>query len=70
MTLGYFGQAEIIQGETIYSVSAPNVWKVFSQNLLSDEELKSIFTEIKEMTVRDWLAYPHYHVPEHQDTNM
>ena len=38
----------------------PHVWKVFSQKLLTDQNLNEIFVERKELKVCDWLAYPSY----------
>ena len=46
----------------------PNVWKVFSQTPLSQQEIDSIFLNIIEtkmaenVYVADWLAYPEYMV--------
>lgn len=37
-----------------------NVWKIFTQKKLKDNELLSIFSEVKNKHVREWLAYPHY----------
>ena len=37
-----------------------NVWKVFSQLPLSDDELDDIFAEKKQVVTCEWLAYPHY----------
>ena len=46
-----------------------NVWKVFSQTPLTNSELSKMFTDVKETHVSDWLAYPHYSVPENQSRN-
>ena len=40
------------------------VWKVFSPRPLSEDEQKSMFAEIEDVVVFDWLAYPKYHAPE------
>jgi prenylcysteine oxidase/farnesylcysteine lyase len=56
--------SKVIHG--CFVVAVPNVWKVFSQNPLSQIELKKLFSEVKESHVVDWLAYPHYNVPESQ----
>lgn len=37
-----------------------SVWKIFSQRVLTDLELMTLFTEVKDKYVKDWLAYPHY----------
>ena len=36
------------------------VWKVFSQQPLSEEELNQIFKEKDQVVTCNWLAYPHY----------
>lgn len=38
----------------------PPVWKVFSNQLLSKEELDLLFSEINETHVINWKAYPEY----------
>lgn len=38
----------------------PTVFKIFSQELLTDEQLDEIFTQRFETKVADWLAYPKY----------
>jgi len=39
----------------------PNdVYKVFSNNALTDNELKNLFTDIKSVNSKVWLAYPEY----------
>lgn len=40
------------------------VYKVFSQKTLSDEQIHSLFDDIQEVKIKDWLAYPHYTTPE------
>lgn len=40
-----------------------NVWKVFSQNPLYNNEIDQLFESTSEVKVVDWLAYPHYKVP-------
>ena len=36
------------------------VWKVFSQVPLTDSQVNYLFSSVKDKTVVDWLAYPHY----------
>ena len=36
------------------------MWKVFSNNLLTEGELATLFQTINETRVIDWLAYPEY----------
>lgn len=38
----------------------PQVWKVFSQQALKKEEVSSLFSQVNEVYVREWLAYPSY----------
>ena len=38
----------------------PTVFKVFSQELLTDAQLDEMFTKRYETKVADWLAYPRY----------
>ena len=47
------------------------MWKVFSQEKLSREELKAAFPNIVELkeeniTIADWLAYPSYAVGQEE----
>ena len=37
-----------------------NVWKVFSQQPLSEKEMESIFKSKTQTVICDWLAYPQY----------
>ena len=56
----------------------PNVWKVFSQTLLSEKDIKDVFINVVEtknaesIYVADWLAYPEYQVgqKEAKSTNF
>ena len=43
------------------------VWKVFSQEPLTDSQVNFLFSSVKEKKVVDWLAYPHY---ESSETNI
>lgn len=40
-----------------------NVWKIFSQKPLTEDQVDHLFDETSEIKVVDWLAYPHYEVP-------
>ncbi len=53
--------------ESSMAPSLPNVWKVFSQEPLTDQELDQIFLSRTETVICDWLAYPHY-VPKQRST--
>ena len=38
----------------------PNVYKVFSQGTLTEDELNGLFKQRNEVVTCDWQAYPHY----------
>ena len=40
------------------------VWKVFSNQLLSESDKNTLFRRIDDVSVKDWLAYPEYDPPE------
>ncbi|XP_010147413.1 PREDICTED: prenylcysteine oxidase 1, partial [Eurypyga helias] len=40
------------------------VWKVFSQEALTKEQLNLLFSSYDSVKVKKWLAYPHYSPPE------
>ena len=42
------------------NINEADVWKVFSQQPLSEEEMNQIFKEKTQVVTCDWLAYPHY----------
>ncbi|XP_007432156.3 prenylcysteine oxidase 1, partial [Python bivittatus] len=43
---------------------SPPVWKVFSNQLLTTEQMNLLFSSYDSVVVRKWLAYPHYSPPE------
>lgn len=47
-----------------------NVWKIFSQRPLMDEELKAMFEAPKVIDIKDWLAYPKYEKLDVLDGNF
>ncbi|KFU88751.1 Prenylcysteine oxidase, partial [Chaetura pelagica] len=51
-------------GEDGKSPSQSHVWKVFSQEELSKEQLRLLFSSYDSVKVKKWLAYPHYSPPE------
>lgn len=57
----FFNSISTIQG--VNENSSLNVWKVFSQNPLSNNEIYQLFESTSDIKVVDWLAYPHYEVP-------
>ncbi|XP_035747543.1 prenylcysteine oxidase 1, partial [Egretta garzetta] len=40
------------------------VWKVFSKEVLTKEQLNLLFSSYDSVKVKEWLAYPHYSPPE------
>ncbi|XP_062995519.1 prenylcysteine oxidase 1 [Elgaria multicarinata webbii] len=42
----------------------PPVWKVFSPQPLTKEQMNMLFSSYDSMAVKKWLAYPHYSPPE------
>lgn len=44
--------------------SVPEVWKIFSQQPLTDDFMSEMFESISEVKVIDWLAYPQYTPPD------
>ncbi|NWH69321.1 PCYOX oxidase, partial [Piaya cayana] len=40
------------------------VWKVFSEEVLTKEQLRLLFSSYDSVAVKPWLAYPHYSPPE------
>jgi hypothetical protein len=46
--------------ETETASELPEVYKMFSRELLPRESIEEFFTEIRSLQTVDWLAYPHY----------
>ncbi|XP_068131023.1 prenylcysteine oxidase 1-like [Hyperolius riggenbachi] len=40
------------------------IWKIFSVETLTDEELHQLFVSYSDISVKRWLAYPQYNPPE------
>ncbi|NXG66832.1 PCYOX oxidase, partial [Hemiprocne comata] len=51
-------------GDDGKSPSQLPVWKLFSQEELTKEQLHSLFSSYDSVKVKKWLAYPHYSPPE------
>uniref|UniRef100_A0A2S2QCA5 Prenylcysteine oxidase n=1 Tax=Sipha flava TaxID=143950 RepID=A0A2S2QCA5_9HEMI len=49
--------------EGVDETGKSNVWKIFSQQPLSNNQIDELFFSTKEVKVVNWLAYPHYEVP-------
>ncbi|KAJ9598877.1 hypothetical protein L9F63_026587 [Diploptera punctata] len=45
-----------------------DVWKIFSQEPLTQGQLNKFFKTHKNINVIDWLAYPQYHTKQRNDT--
>ncbi|XP_030407802.1 prenylcysteine oxidase 1 [Gopherus evgoodei] len=41
----------------------PAVWKVFSKESLTKEQMNLLFSSYDSVKEKKWLAYPHYHLP-------
>lgn len=48
----------------VNSQADKSVYKIFSQNPLTESQLDDLFTERRETKVVDWLAYPRYRFPQ------
>ncbi len=57
-------QAEVASYSKHVGDDPQRVWKVFSPQPLTEEQLKLMFTDIESTQVHDWQAYPHYSPPE------
>lgn len=57
----FFNSISNVEG--VNETASLNVWKIFSQQPLSKNQLDQVFENISEIKVVDWLAYPHYTVP-------
>ncbi|XP_066996508.2 prenylcysteine oxidase 1 [Anabrus simplex] len=42
------------------SKNLPDVWKVFSHEMLTNSQMSTLFSDRKYIKVKKWLAYPHY----------
>lgn len=49
--------------ESVNETGSLNVWKIFSQQPLSNYQINELFVNITDIKVINWLAYPHYQVP-------
>ncbi|XP_059099551.1 prenylcysteine oxidase 1-like [Tigriopus californicus] len=43
-----------------FGMKIPEVWKIFSQTPLTDDDLNDIFRTREDIKIVDWLAYPEY----------
>lgn len=57
------GEQKNVEGKTVENVGR-HVYKIFSRDSLTEEQLNKLFVERTKAKVVDWLAYPHYTPPE------
>lgn len=57
----FFNSISNIEG--VNETASLNVWKIFSQQPLSNYQINELFVNITNVKVVTWLAYPHYQVP-------
>lgn len=57
----FFNSISNIEG--VNETASLNVWKVFSQQPLTNYQIDQLFESTSHIKVVDWLAYPHYQVP-------
>lgn len=57
----FFNSVSNVEG--INDTASLNVWKVFSQKPLTQNQINQLFESTSDIKVVDWLAYPHYQVP-------
>ncbi|KAM6235167.1 prenylcysteine oxidase 1 [Porphyrio hochstetteri] len=62
-SLAVVSPVEDVSGEGQLALQSA-VWKVFSKEVLTKEQLSLLFTSYDSIQVRKWLAYPHYSPPE------
>ncbi|NWX16110.1 PCYOX oxidase, partial [Aegotheles bennettii] len=62
-SLGVVSPVEDVGGER-QPPSPLAIWKVFSQEALTKEQLHLLFSSYDSVKVKKWLAYPHYSPPE------
>lgn len=57
----FFNSISNIEG--VNETASLNVWKIFSQQPLSNHQIDELFESTSDIKVVDWMAYPHYKVP-------
>lgn len=62
-SLSSLDPVHVPQGYRRPPASRPNVWKVFSQQPLSQEQLRDMFLSWDSVSETRWLAYPSYRPP-------
>lgn len=57
----FFNSISNVEG--VNETGSLNVWKIFSQHPLSNNQIDHLFENVSDVKVVEWLAYPHYKVP-------
>lgn len=65
-SLSSLDPVHIPQGYSRPPASQTAVWKIFSPQPLSKEQLKTLFLSHEQVVEKRWLAYPSYKAPERQ----
>ncbi|XP_009075754.1 PREDICTED: prenylcysteine oxidase 1, partial [Acanthisitta chloris] len=62
-SLGVVSPVGDVSGDTKLALQSA-IWKVFSKEVLTKEQLNLLFSSYDSVKVKPWLAYPHYSPPE------
>nr|XP_033804183.1 prenylcysteine oxidase 1 isoform X2 [Geotrypetes seraphini] len=63
-SIGAVSPVKSINDHTLKPASTACIWKVFSPESLTEEQLEMLFTSYHAVIERKWLAYPQYNPPE------
>ncbi|XP_069475013.1 prenylcysteine oxidase 1 [Ambystoma mexicanum] len=63
-SIGVVTPVKVSMKQSLGKPASDPVWKVFSPEPLTAEQLRLLFVTHGEVKTRTWLAYPHYHPPE------
>ena len=64
----YTKQQKVEHSKATAAKDTANIYKIFSSEPLTEDQLNLIFSEYTEHTAVDWMAYPEYVVPENCGT--
>ena len=64
----YTEQQKADHSKAVAAKDTANIYKIFSSEPLTEDQLNLIFSEYTEHTAVDWMAYPEYVVPENCGT--
>lgn len=62
-SLGQLTPVDFLSSEGLPLTGSSRIWKIFSKDFLTKENLDGFFEEIREVKNVDWLAYPDYSSP-------